>query len=130
MSWTDHRPMSPHLQVYRLPISAITSILHRATGALLYIGFVFLSLLLFAAAQGGSWWAFFQALIDNIVGQFILIGFTFALYYHLVNGLRHLLWDFGLGFARKRLPMIAYAIISLSVLFTGLTWMLVWMVAQ
>lgn len=129
MSWTDQRPMSPHLQIYRLPITAITSILHRITGVLLYFGLILISAMLFAAFQGESGWNWLQSMVGSLPGQLLLIGMTFALYYHLVNGWRHMLWDIGYGFERERQSFYALVIFALSSLLTVITWLLVWLLS-
>jgi len=124
MSWTDHRPMAPHLQVYRLPITAWTSIIHRATGVILYVGMVLLIMTLAAASAGGLWWDLAHLFFGSLMGHVTLVSFTFSLYYHLVNGVRHLLWDFGAGFKREQLRRAAVIVLSLSIVLTGLTWFL------
>ena len=91
------RPLSPHLQVYRWQWTFVLSILHRITGVALGVGTVLLAWWLLAAATGPEAFAAARAFIGSIAGRFILLGFTFALFYHLANGIRHLFWDFGLG---------------------------------
>ncbi len=93
-----NRPLSPHLQVYRPQLTSILSIVHRLTGVALAFGTLLLVYWLAAAATGPE--AFFTAqnLIGSIVGRLLLFGWTFALFYHLCNGIRHLFWDAGYGF--------------------------------
>ena len=92
------RPLSPHLQVYRPQMTSILSILHRVTGVALTAGTLLLTWWLVAAAYGPHAFATVQGFIGSFVGQLLLWGFTFALFYHLGNGIRHLAWDFGWGF--------------------------------
>ncbi|MFA5593500.1 MAG: succinate dehydrogenase, cytochrome b556 subunit [Micavibrio sp.] len=87
------RPLSPHLQVYRLPMTALMSITHRITGAILAGGFLLIAGILMAAAAGAS---SFNAVMDfagSPFGTFIIVGWAAALYYHMLNGIRHLVWD-------------------------------------
>lgn len=95
---TDNRPLSPHLQIYRLPLTAITSITHRMTGAALMLGALVLTYWLVAAAGGAESYATAQAILGNFLVQLIMFVWTYALFYHLCNGIRHLFWDAGHGF--------------------------------
>ena len=92
------RPLSPHLQVYRPQMTSILSILHRVTGVALTAGTLLLTWWLVAAAYGPHAFATVQGFIGSFIGQLLLWGFTFAMFYHLGNGIRHLAWDFGWGF--------------------------------
>lgn len=111
------RPLSPHLQVYRLPLTAILSITHRITGVGLAFGALILVAWLAAAAAGGSAFATMSGVMGSWVGRIVLFGFTWALFYHLANGIRHLFWDAGFGYekADARLSGIAVALISVVV---------------
>lgn len=95
---TVNRPLSPHLQVYRPQITSILSILHRITGVFLTLGGVLLTWWLVAAAYGPAEFDNVQRFLGSWFGHLLLWGFTFSLFYHLANGIRHLLWDFGWGF--------------------------------
>jgi succinate dehydrogenase / fumarate reductase cytochrome b subunit len=95
------RPLSPHLQIYRWPVTMATSIVHRITGVGLGAGIVIVAWWLIAAAMGPSEYTLFQSLAGGILGRLVLFGFTLALMYHLLNGVRHLVWDAGSGFALK-----------------------------
>ena len=94
---SGNRPLSPHLQIYRPQLTAVLSILHRLTGVALAPGTVLLVYWLAAAAAGPDAFATAQALVGSIVGRLLLLGWTFALFYHLCNGIRHLVWDAGYG---------------------------------
>lgn len=93
------RPLSPHLGIYRWPITMATSIVHRMTGIALAAGTLLLAWWLIAAASGPDTFAFFNATVSTPLGKLVLLGFVWSLAYHLLNGIRHLAWDFGLGFA-------------------------------
>jgi succinate dehydrogenase / fumarate reductase cytochrome b subunit len=92
------RPLSPHLQVYRWQVQMVTSILHRATGIALVAGALGMVWGLVALAAGPASWADFTACVGSALGQVVLFGFSWALAYHLLNGIRHLVQDAGAGF--------------------------------
>jgi len=94
---SGNRPLSPHLQIYRPQLTAVLSILHRLTGVALAPGTLLLVYWLAAAAAGPEAFATAQMLVGSIVGRLLLLGWTFALFYHLCNGIRHLVWDAGYG---------------------------------
>ena len=111
------RPLSPHIQIYRPQITSVLSIVHRITGVALTFGTLFLTWWLVSAAYGPDAFATAQAFLGSIVGHLLLWGFTFAVFYHLGNGVRHLLWDFGWGFELPQLRqsgvlMLAFAVIA------------------
>lgn len=112
------RPLSPHLQVYRLPLTAILSICHRASGAMLSLGAIVLTALLVSAAIGESQYASLHALISSLPGQIVLWGFVYALYFHLCTGVRHLVWDTGRGLDLKSVDWSSAAVLVISVLLT------------
>ncbi len=92
------RPLSPHLQIYRWPITMVASIAHRATGMALAAGTLMLSWWLIAAATDPEAYGVFARVAANPVGETILFGFLWSLAFHLLNGIRHLAWDIGYGF--------------------------------
>ena len=94
---SGNRPLSPHLQIYRPQLTAVLSILHRLTGVALAPGTLLLVYWLAAAAAGPEAFATAQMLVGSIIGRLLLLGWTFALFYHLCNGIRHLVWDAGYG---------------------------------
>lgn len=94
-----NRPLSPHLQIYKLPLVALLSIAHRGAGVVLSIGAIVLVWWLAAIAGGPDSYAAAQKVIGAWYGRLFLFGWTFCLFYHLCNGIRHLAWDFGHGFS-------------------------------
>jgi len=108
---TNNRPISPHLQVYKLPLTGIISIIHRMTGVLLSAGLIFFVYILYAVAGGSNTYAAMQALMSLWLVQLIYWGFIYALFFHLCHGVRHLIWDAGKSFNRDTLNR--YAIIEL-----------------
>lgn len=123
------RPLSPHLQIYRWYLTMATSILHRITGVALALGLVLLTWWLTALARGRESFATVQAAIDNPLGGLVLFGFTLALWYHLVNGIRHLLWDAGHGFGKEVAERSSLVVFGATVVLTLLTWIVVLVVA-
>ena len=115
----NERPLSPHLQVYRLPLTAVVSITHRATGVFLSLGLILLVLFLMAMAQGPGAFETAQGLLRSILGKLFLWGWIYALLFHLVHGFRHLIWDTGHTFERDSLNRLAIYEIVASVLLTA-----------
>src|ERR687892_1500300 len=93
-----NRPLSPHLQVYRPQLTSVLSISHRVTGVALAVGTLLLVYWLVSAAAGPDSYATAQSVIGSWLGIVLLFGWTYALFYHLCNGIRHLFWDAGYGF--------------------------------
>lgn len=121
MSRSKH-PTSPHLQIYRLPLTALLSITHRITGVLLAFGCVILVCILAAAADGA---ASYEAIVPHLqswYGQLFLIGLVFSLYLHFCNGVRHLIWDVGYGFELDTVDLTARLAIVLAIVLTAATW--------
>ena len=115
------RPLSPHIQVYRPQITSVLSILHRITGVALTVGTLLLSWWLVSAAYGADAFATSQAFLGSIIGQLLLWGFTFSLWYHFANGIRHLAWDFGWGFELDCLRKSGIATVAFAVVATLVT---------
>ncbi len=98
---TVERPLSPHVQVYRMPMTAKMSIFHRATGVALSAGLVILAIWLIAAGLGEERYDQFMALVQMPYAHFLFSCFAFALFYHMGNGVRHVFWDIGVGLNKK-----------------------------
>ena len=116
------RPLSPHLQVYRWQWTMALSILHRATGMFLALGALYLVCWLLAIASGPEAYAAVNGFAGSILGRLLLLGWTFALFYHLSNGIRHLLWDAGVGFDLKTSYMSACLVVAAAVALTVIAW--------
>ena len=104
------RPLSPHLQVYRWQLTMTMSILHRISGCALAFALFALTWMLAAAALGPDAWATFLNVASGPFGKIALLGWTAALYYHLFNGIRHLLWDTGRAFDLKYAYLTGYLV--------------------
>lgn len=115
-----HRPLSPHLQVYRMGLSATLSILHRFTGVILYGGCVVWSFFLGMLTMDGAFCV--QTILHSILGHLCLFIWIAALYYHLLNGIRHLFWDIGKGFELSTAYRTGWLVVGLAAFFSLLTW--------
>ena len=118
------RPLSPHQQVYRWKWTMALSILHRATGVALAVGTLLLVWWLAAAAYGEAAYADAQAFIGSVLGQVLLLGWTLAFFYHLCNGVRHLVWDSGRGLELRPAYRSGMLVLAAAVLLTVGTWVL------
>ena len=121
---TRARPISPHLQVYKPEITSTLSILHRMTGVALAVGTLVLVYWLAAAAQGADSYAIAQGWIGSWIGYLALIGWSWALFYHLCNGIRHLVWDAGYGLEMETAAKTGWAVVVASGGLTVIAWIL------
>lgn len=119
------RPLSPHLQIYRWQITMTMSILHRASGMVLVAGAFGLAWWLMAAAQGDEAYQDAAQCLASPLGLVVLAGFSLALVYHLLNGIRHLLWDIGWGFEIPEFYRSGWTVAVLTVLLTAAIWLVV-----
>lgn len=116
------RPLSPHLQVYKLPLTAVMSITHRITGVGLAVGTLLLTWWLVAAAVSPEAFARAQGFIGSGIGLLLMFGWSAALFYHLCNGLRHLVWDAGQSFELADAERNNKIVLGAAVALTVLTW--------
>ncbi len=116
------RPLSPHISIYRWPITMTMSILHRATGVALSVGFIVLAGWLFDAAMGAETYAAMLSYLDTMPGMLLLMGWSFAFFFHLANGVRHLIWDSGHGFEKATANASAWFVLLLAIVLTALFW--------
>jgi succinate dehydrogenase / fumarate reductase, cytochrome b subunit len=116
------RPMSPHLQIYRRQLTSVMSILHRISGLLLTVGVIGLAWWLLAVDAGGERYAQAARIVASPLGLLVLFGFSLSLVYHLLNGLRHLLWDMGWGFEIDETYRSGWAVAALTIVFTAAIW--------
>lgn len=116
------RPLSPHLQVYRLPLAALTSIFHRITGVGLTLGMILLVCWVASAAYGPSVYAAVSGFMVTPLGYVLLIGFSLALFFHFCNGIRHLFWDVGMNFEIAETKRANVIVILATIGLTAATW--------
>jgi len=121
---TGNRPLSPHLQVYRWQWTMALSILHRITGVALAVGTLLLVWWLVAAASDPAYFAVVNGYVGHWLGRLLLFGWTFALFYHLANGIRHLLWDAGWGFELRTAHATGIVAVLAGAALTVLAWLI------
>lgn len=119
---TRNRPLSPHLSIYKPIPTMVMSIVHRITGAALYVGTVLVVWWLVAAASGAAYFDWVNAIFGSILGRLVLFGYTWALIHHMLGGIRHFVWDMGYGFEKDVSTKMAWATLAGSVLLTILIW--------
>lgn len=117
------RPLSPNIQIYRPQLTSVLSIVNRITGIILCFGAVVLVIWLVAAASGPDTYFQFQELIGSLLGQIFLFGGTFAFFFHLCGGIRHLVWDTGRGFELRQIYASGWIVVVASVVLTLAAWL-------
>lgn len=121
------RPLSPHLQVYRPQMTSVMSILHRAAGVVLTTGTLIMAAWLVSLALGEEAYDVVVMVIGHPLGQFVLFGYSVALIYHALNGVRHLGWDLGFGLTIPQVYKNGQIVLFLTVVLTMGLWSAVWM---
>ena len=116
------RPLSPHISIYRWQIQMVTSIVHRGTGMFLAVGLLLVAWALIALASGPEAFAEVTAFCTSWIGTILLIGWTWSLAFHLLNGIRHLWQDIGLGYAPATFVRNGWIVTIGSFVLTGLVW--------
>lgn len=119
------RPLSPHLAIYKPSITMVMSVLHRITGAALFFGTLLLVAYLVALASGKAPFAVAQMICGSIFGKLVLFGYTWALFLHMLGGLRHLVWDTGAMLEREIRLKLGWATLAGSIVLTVIVWALV-----
>jgi succinate dehydrogenase / fumarate reductase cytochrome b subunit len=122
------RPLSPHLHIYKPMLTMVMSIAHRITGVALYVGTLLLAWFLIAAASDAASFALVASVLNSWFGILVLVGFSWALFHHFMGGIRHAIWDAGIGFEHPARERLAQLTIIGSVALTVVTWAIVlWM---
>jgi succinate dehydrogenase / fumarate reductase, cytochrome b subunit len=122
MTGKNSRPTSPHLQIYKLPPTAVISITHRITGVFLTLGLLAVGYLLWVLSQGQSEYDSAQQILNTWFGQLVFWGFVFALLFHFCHGIRHLVWDVGNSFSAETLNKYAVVELMSALLLTVIAW--------
>ena len=117
-------PLSPHLQIYKPQITSVLSILHRGTGIILYLGTFLLVGWLTALSTGPESYACAKSWLHSPLGYLILMGWSFSLFYHMSNGVRHLAWDLGYGYDLNTVTRSGWLVVGCAVGFSLFTWVL------
>ncbi len=117
------RPVSPHLQIYKPQLTSILSIIHRMTGVIAFLGSLFVMLWLVSLAWDASLYGFLQRVVVSLPVQIMLFFWSLAMVYHLLNGIRHLMWDAGKCLELPEVYRSGYLVMLMSLLVTGFIWM-------
>jgi succinate dehydrogenase / fumarate reductase cytochrome b subunit len=118
------RPLSPHLTIYRWPITMAMSIAHRVTGSALYVGMLLIAWWLIAAVSGPNAYGVFQSAAGSWIGRLVLFGYTWALLHHMLGGIRHLIWDTIHGLEPGERDWLAWSTVYGSAALTILVWLI------
>ena len=124
MTETPHRPLSPHLQVWRWHVTMTASILHRVSGGGLAFGALLVVIWLACLMAGPEAYAAFASLSGSWIGLIVWIGVSWSAFYHLASGIRHLIWDTGVGFSLGAANALSWASIGFSIGGTAVFWFL------
>ena len=116
-------PLSPHLQIYRWHISSLLSITHRISGVINLLGLILIFFWLIFLSLGENNYQSFLLIINSFIGKFILIGFTWSMSFHLLSGIRHLVWDLGYGFEIRTANITGVIVIISSLALTIIFWL-------
>ena len=119
---SQQRPLSPHLQVYRWQVQMVTSILHRATGLFLAFGSLLIAASLLALMLGPQHWNCVLATAGSWFGMVFLFAWTWCFAYHLCNGIRHVVQDFAIGFAKPTFIRNSWLSVIGSLVLTAAIW--------
>ena len=121
---TEGRPLSPHLTIYRWPITMALSILHRMTGVALSVGLIIFVIWLEAIAYDATLYDSLRSAMTSLPGQALLLGWCFSFFFHLANGVRHLIWDTGRLFEKSQAEVSAWFVIAAAFVMTAGFWLL------
>ena len=119
----SNNPLSPHLQIYRWHISSLLSITHRIAGVINLLALILIFFWLVVLSLGESNYELFLSIINSFFGKSILIGFTWSMSFHLLSGIRHLVWDLGYGFEIKTANISGTIVIITSLVVTVIFWL-------
>ena len=119
----SNNPLSPHLQIYRWHISSLLSITHRIAGVINLLALILIFFWLVVLSLGENNYELFLLIINSFLGKSILIGFTWSMSFHLLSGIRHLVWDLGYGFEIKTANISGIIVIITSLVVTVIFWL-------
>jgi|PersoiStandDraft_1058852.scaffolds.fasta_scaffold07211_2 succinate dehydrogenase / fumarate reductase cytochrome b subunit len=121
---THERPLSPHLQIYKVELPMLLSGLHRITGIALSVGSILLVAWISSAVYSAEAFASMNRFLGGYIGQFVLFGWTFSLIYHSVSGVRHLIWDTGRLLEVRQIYSSSKIVLTIAIVLTLLAWIL------
>tara|TARA_B100001250_G_scaffold202385_1_gene173531 strand:+ start:15 stop:401 length:387 start_codon:yes stop_codon:yes gene_type:complete len=116
-------PLSPHIQIYKWHISSLLSIIHRISGVINLLALILIFFWLIFLSLGENNYESFLLIINSFIGKFILIGFTWSMSFHVLSGIRHLVWDLGYGFEIKTANITGIIVIISSLALTIIFWL-------
>ncbi|AIF47698.1 succinate dehydrogenase, cytochrome b556 subunit [Dyella japonica] len=116
------RPLSPHMGIYKWQVQMVTSIVHRATGIALSVGTLLVLWGVLSLASGEDSYNQFKTCIGSPIGLVLLFGWSWSLFYHLCNGIRHLFQDGGMGYAIPQFVRSSWLTIIGSIVLTVIVW--------
>ncbi len=119
---TVAQPLSPHLQIYRWTWTMAMSVFHRITGTALYGGTALVAIWLVALASGPAAYAWVAGFFGSLFGRLILFAYTWILLHHMLGGIRHFVWDAGIGFDRNQRLGLARGTLIGSTVLTVVVW--------
>ena len=118
----NNQPLSPHLSIYKWQVTNTLSILHRFSGVLLFLAAIDFSIWLASIAMGENSYALISSLFSSPLALAIWVAVSFSFFYHSLNGLRHLAWDFGKGFETHQVNYSGFIVVFLTLLLTSSFW--------
>ena len=124
-NFESRRPLSPHITIHKKVLTSLLSIAHRLTGLGLSLGSVFIVVWISSIAMGGEYFNIVYFFLRLTLGKIILFIWSFGIFYHLINGVRYLIWSTGYGIELKNIYRSGYIVIFLSIIFTILLWIIV-----
>jgi len=119
-----NNPLSPHLSIYKFKLSLLMSIAHRITGAALYFSMLIFLFFLISLSIGASGYEIFSLIISTWIGKLVMLGITWAIFHHMLGGLRHFLWDMVKGFEVKTVDKLATISLLGGIALTVIYWSL------
>jgi succinate dehydrogenase / fumarate reductase cytochrome b subunit len=119
-----NNPLSPHLSIYKFKLSLLMSIAHRITGGALYFSMLIFLFFLVSLSSGASAYELFSSIIGTWIGKLVILGITWALFHHMLGGLRHFLWDMLKGFEVKTVDKLATITLLGGIVLTIIYWSL------
>ena len=120
----SNNPLSPHLQIYRWHVSSLLSITHRISGVINLLSLILIFFWLLVLSFDQSIYKLFLLMANSFFGKFILIGFTWSMTFHVLSGIRHLIWDLGYGFEIKTAKISGIIVIISSFILTIIFWLI------
>ncbi|MDB5446364.1 MAG: sdhC [Phenylobacterium sp.] len=122
------RPMAPHLSIWRWHITMATSIAHRATGVALYVGALIAAAWAITLAKGPDDYARFKSILGSPIGWIVMFGLTLSFFFHLANGIRHVVWDAGHGLQVKSANASSVFVFAFTLVATVVVWVIAFMI--